>query len=290
MTERIAEEIDQAVGFIRQRAQVRPIVGIVLGSGLESLADGVESSAVLAAGDIPHFLVPTVEGHPGRLLLGHMEGVPVAVMQGRPHFYEGCGMSKAAMHVWTLRQLGCDILVLTNAAGALNPDFWPGDVMLITDHINLPGLTGHNPLYGLRSTALGPRFVDMSDAYDPALRAMALEVAGSLRLGLRQGVYVMVGGPSYETQAELKLLRSLGADAVGMSTAHEVIAARQCGLRVIGLSGISNLAIRAVPSPLSHDEVLAVGEVLRPKFGQLIRGLLKRLDLAARPPLEDRSP
>ena len=276
----LSEQVEEAASFIRGQAALAPAVGIVLGSGLGNLAEEVEQPSVLASADIPHFCPPTVEGHLGHLVLGTLEGVAVAVLQGRSHFYEGCGAGGAVMHVWTLRRLGCHTLILTNAAGALNPRFWPGDVMLITDHINLPGLVGHNPLFGSQySPGLGPRFVDMGGAYDESLGRLTSDVAAELDLDLRRGVYIMVSGPSYETQAELRFLRAMGGDAVGMSTANETVAARQCGLRVLGLSGISNQALRAMPARLTHAEVLAVGEVLRPKFSRLIRGLLRRMSI-----------
>jgi len=278
VAECIAPQISEAVGYIRKRVSLRPLVGLVLGSGFGELSAELRDATALAARDIPHFPVPTVEGHLGQLAFGTIEGVPVAILQGRPHFYEGYEMWRAALHVWVLKQLGCHALILTNAAGALNPYFWPGDLMLITDHINLPGLAGHNPLFGVQCTEFGPRFVDMGNAYDSDLSELASRVAQSQRLELRRGVYVMVGGPSYETQAELRFLRLIGGDAVGMSTANEVVAARQCGLRVLGLSGITNVAIQARPGPLSHEEVLAVGEVLRPKVRELLRGMLRRIN------------
>lgn len=248
--------LDEAATLVRSRTPLRPAVGVVLGSGLGAFADALEEAAVLPFGEIPHFPASTVDGHRGALVVGLCRGVPVAVMKGRVHFYEGYRLDEVVFPVRVLGRLGVRALVLTNAAGAINPAFAPGDLMVIEDHVNLLG----NPLLGRNEDALGPRFPDMSEAYDRRLRD-ALEAAGrAAGARVHRGVYVAMTGPSYETPAEIRMARVLGADAVGMSTVPEVIAARHMGMRVAGLSCLTNMAAGVSDRALDHAEVLETGE------------------------------
>ena len=285
----LASEVTQAADFIRAKRTHRPTVGLILGSGLGALADAVEGAATVEFGSIPGMAPSTVEGHKGRLVLGSLEGRAVAVMQGRLHAYEGYSPQQTTFPVRLLQGLGCRTLIVTNAAGGLNPAFRVGDLMLITDHISLPGMVGHNPLYGPNDAAMGPRFPDMGAAYDAELRALAHQQAARLGFALREGVYAMLGGPSYETPAEVRFLRIIGADAVGMSTASEVVVARHGGMRVLGISMISNaipvagvsvaeVAHSAAPAGLlGHEEVLAAGAAAAPRLLALIRAVLREL-------------
>lgn len=273
------DHVEEAAAAIRQAARIEPLIGIILGSGLSALADAVEDPVSIDFQDIPHFPVSTILGHKGRLVLGMLQGLPVAVMQGRVHYYEGYSMQQVTLPVRVLRQLGVETLVVTNAAGGLNKAFSSGDLMLITDHINLVGMTGANPLRGPNDDELGPRFPDMSKAYDRDLRRLAVAVASEAGLPLHQGVYVGLTGPTYETPADIRFLRLIGADAVGMSTVPEVIVARHGGMRVLGLSGISNVAIDQIDTEAeaSHEEVLQAGKQLAPRMTTLIKGVLARM-------------
>jgi purine-nucleoside phosphorylase len=272
-------DIEAAAAVIRKRAPLQPRVGLILGSGLNPLADSVEDSTAIPYDEIPHFPSPTVHGHVGKLILGRLEGQAVMVMQGRTHYYEGYTMGEVTFPVRVMQALGAEILIVTNAAGGLNPDFQVADAMLITDHINLIGMAGLNPLRGPNLDQLGPRFPDMSQAYDPQLRALARQVADKAGLPLREGVYICLAGPSFETPADLRFLRLIGADAVGMSTVPEVTVARHGGTRVLGLSGISNVlpVEGAPPAKTSHEEVLEAGQVLVPRLETIIRGFLGSL-------------
>lgn len=271
------EMLDNVVAAIRQHTDLQPKVAIILGSGLNGLAESVQDAVVIPYGDLPGWPRSTVEGHAGRLVLGYLEGRPVFVMQGRIHFYEGYSMAEVTLPVRVMQRMGIETLVVTNAAGAIHPDFVPGDVMLITDHINFPGMAGHHPLMGPNLAEFGPRFPDMSQAYDRALQALAREVAQEKQILLREGVYVGVSGPSFETPAELRFLRAVGADAVGMSTVWEVVVARHGGTRVLGFSGISNKANLDGSTLTTHEEVLEAGQVLAPKLETLLRGVLQRI-------------
>ncbi len=252
-----------------------PEIGLVLGSGLDRIVDALEDPLVIPYSEIPGCPVATVPGHPGRLALGRIAGREVATLVGRVHYYEGYGADEVAFLVRLLAHLGCRTLVVTNAAGGLDPTFRPGQVMLIADHINLVGLAGQSPLRGPEGAAFGPRFVGMGDAYDPDLRQLALAAAADLGIGLREGIYAMVAGPSYETLAEVRFLRTAGADAVGMSTALEVVAARQLGLRVLGFSLITNAA---GGEALSHEEVVAASLAAGPQLARLIVGTIERMN------------
>lgn len=271
-------EIAEAAQAIQARTALRPSIGLILGSGLGPLADEVQEAARIPYPEIPHFVRPTVEGHEGELVLGFLEGHPVCIMRGRFHYYEGYTMQQVTFPVRVMYALGARTLLVTNAAGGLNPAFRPGDLMCIRDHINLVGMTGLNPLIGPNDDTLGPRFPDMSCAYDPALRQLAREVAQAAGIPLHEGVYICLSGPTYETPADLRFLRLIGADAVGMSTVPEVIVARHMGMAVLGVSGISNVALGTEgPRETSHEEVLAAAALLVPRLSTLIRGVLARL-------------
>ncbi len=274
-------DIEEAAAAIRRAlpAGFQPTVAIVLGSGLGALADEVQDATMLDYRDIPHFPLSTIPGHQGRLVIGTLQGTPVLIMQGRTHAYEGYSMQQVTLPIRAFRSLGIMILILTNAAGGLNPAFPAGEPMLIVDHLNMVGLGGANPLRGPHDPALGVRFLDMSKTYDRELRELALAAAAEAGVPLHQGVYAGLGGPTFETPAEARFLRLIGADAVGMSTVPEAIVARHGGMRVLGLSGISNLVIDRVDAEgeTSHEEVLAAGQQLVPRMLAIIRGVLARL-------------
>ncbi len=270
------EDIDAIVQVLRQQiGTFQPRLGLILGSGLGALADEAEAVAVVPAHEIPDWPVSTVPGHAGRLVFGMLEAQPVMILQGRAHYYEGYTMAQVGLPVRVMQRLGIETLIVTNAAGAVNPDFNPGDLMLITDHLNLIGMGGLNPLRGPNLDALGPRFPDMSQAYDRALQGLARQVAREAGLLLHSGVYASLAGPSFETPADLRFLRVVGADAVGMSTVPEVIVARHGGTRVLGISGISNKANLDGSTVTTHEEVLAAGQVIVPKLLTLLRGVLR---------------
>ena len=270
---------DEAVAAVRERSNHQPRVGLVLGSGLGGLADVLEQRDVIDSRELPGWPQSTVEGHSGNLVLGKLEGQTVVAQQGRVHFYEGYSPQQITFPVRVMIRLGIEILVLTNAAGGLRPEWQTGDLMLINDHINLTGMTGANPLMGPNDESFGPRFPGMSQAYDLELRQRAQQVAAENGITLREGVYVCLSGPNFETPAEIRMLRVMGADAVGMSTAHEVVVARHAGIRVMACSGITNVAIDQVNSELeaSHEEVLEAGQVLVPRLTALLRGVLRTL-------------
>jgi purine-nucleoside phosphorylase len=270
------EQFELAAAAVRARTRYRPAIGLVLGSGLGGLADAVSEPDIIPSSDIPHWPQSTVAGHVGRLVIGRLEGQTVLVQQGRAHYYEGLSMQQATLPIRVMQLLGVEAVILTNAAGAINSDFRPGDLMLLTDHINFLGMAGASPLRGPNDSALGTRFPDMSQVYDPTLRQLAMDVALADGLTLHQGVYVCLAGPSFETPADLRFLRLAGADAVGMSTVPEATVARHGGLRVLGLSGISNAANLDGSGVTTHEEVLAAGRTLVPKLTALLRGVLRR--------------
>lgn len=271
------QQIDEAADTIRGRVSERPRVGLILGSGLNSLAESVQNAQVIPYKDLPNWPVSTVHGHAGQLVIGELEGQPVLVMQGRIHFYEGYSMSQITLPVRVMARLGLEMMFVTNAAGGVNPDFVPGDVMLITDNLNLIGMMGGNPLMGPNIDELGPRFPDMSQAYDRELRALARQVAAQENIPLREGVYCALSGPSFEGPSDLRFLKMAGADAVGMSTVPEVIVARHGGLRVLGFSGISNKANLDGSTVTTHEEVIEAGKLIAPKLETIIRGVLRSL-------------
>jgi len=270
---------ERAADIIRTQYADRPRIGLILGSGLSAVADAVTDPTPIPYERIPNFPRPSVEGHAGRLIFGTLEGQSVVLMQGRAHYYEGVSMLQIAFPVRVLQILGIEMLFVTNAAGGINQSFQVGDLMLITDHIGLVNMTGLNPLRGPNEASFGPRFPDMTRAYDPELRALAVAAAQEADIPLRQGVYAGVAGPSFETPAELRFLRAIGADAVGMSTVPEVTVARHAGVRVLGVSGISNIAILdpAEDRQASHEEVLVAGKQFGPRLIALLRGVLRRL-------------
>lgn len=270
-------QIDQAANFIRARTKIQPRVAVVLGSGLGSLADEVEGADVIPYAEIPDWPTSTVIGHQGRLLLGHLAGCPGMVMQGRAHYYEGYSMSQVTFPIRVMQRMGIENLILTNAAGAINPEFIPGDLMLISDHIALIGMAGLNPLRGPNLEEFGPRFPDMSQAYDRPLMALARQVANAHHITLREGVYICLSGPSFEGPADLRFLRAIGADAVGMSTVPETIVARHAGMHVLGISGISNKANLDGNTITTHAEVLEAGKGVAPRLSVLIKGILAHL-------------
>jgi purine-nucleoside phosphorylase len=267
-------EIDEAVAAVRARLQRVPRVGMILGSGLGDLANLVQDAVRVPYQEIPYWPAATVQGHAGLLVAGQLFGGEVMVLQGRVHFYEGASMAEITLPVRVMKRLGVEILVLTNAAGAINPDYEPGDVMLITDHIAMIGMAGMNPLRGPNLDEFGPRFPDMSRVYDRRLAQMVRECAAAEKLAIREGVYCGLSGPSFETPADLRFLRTIGADAVGMSTVPEAIVARHAGMRVLGLSGISNKANLNGDTETSHEEVLEAGRILVPKMRRLIEKLI----------------
>lgn len=268
-------QIDRITEVIRNQITRSPKVGIILGSGLGGLAEAVGHPTMIPYDELPSWPVSTVPGHQGRLVIGGLEDQDVLVMQGRAHYYEGYNMAQVGLPVRVMQRLGIEILIVTNAAGAVNPAFEPGDLMLITDHLNLIGMAGLNPLRGPNLEEIGPRFPDMSRAYDLELRKMARQAAAEKGLTLREGVYVCLAGPSFETPADLRFLQLIGADAVGMSTVPEVTVARHGGQRVLGISGISNKANLDGETLTTHEEVLQAGQAIVPKLTDVLRGVLR---------------
>lgn len=272
-------QIVDAMEAIRAKSALAPRVAIVLGTGLGGLADQIQDATSVSYSELPHFPRSTVAGHAGRLVIGNLSGVPVAAMQGRFHLYEGYTPEQVVFPIRILRLLGAQTLIVTNAAGGLDPSHRAGDLMVITDHIGLPSMAGLNPLRGENDERIGPRFPPMVDAYDPALRQAARDAATNLGIELREGVYAMVSGPNYETPAELKFLRTVGADAVGMSTVPEVIAARHMGMAVLAISCITNVALPAAnvsPAEATHAEVVAVANAAGERLSRLIAEVVGR--------------
>ena len=268
------ERIERAAAFLRDRVPVIPRVCLVLGSGLGDYAERMERAAVIPYGEIPGFPEPTVPGHAGKLHVGLLHGVPAAFMQGRFHYYEGHDIADVVFPVRVLRRLGADTLLLTTAAGGINADFRPGDLMAIEDHLNF---TGVNPLRGRNLDDLGPRFPDMSQCWTKELRELLLEAGERAGVPLRRGVYAYMTGPSFESPAEIRALRTMGADAVGMSTVPEAIAARHAGMRVAGISCVSNMAAGMLDQPLTHEEVLETGERVKGAFQRLLDEVFRLL-------------
>lgn len=273
MSEPLFATITRAAEAVRRITDLKPRVAMILGSGLGGLADEVEDAVAIPFAEIPGFSASTVHGHVGAMVLGHLEGVPVAVLRGRVHYYEGHSMTQLALPVRVMRALGAEALIVTNACGGITPNLKVGDLMLISDHINL---MGDNPLRGPNDENLGPRFPVMSRAYDPAFQQAAREVADRAGFTLAEGVYCALAGPSYETPAEIRMLGRLGADAVGMSTAPETIAAVHVGMRVLGISCVTNVLYQG-PSQDTHDDVLKAAADARPRFIALVRGVLKEM-------------
>ncbi len=269
------EMAEHAARIIRARTgNAAPRIALILGSGLGGFADELTDATAIPYDEIPGFARSTVEGHAGRLVIGKAGDVEVACLQGRFHYYEGYAFDEVTFPVRALRALGCDVLALTNAAGGVNCDFAAGTLMLITDHLNL---LGANPLRGANDERWGARFPDMSEVYDRRLMNHARTAAEEAGVELRHGVYAALAGPSYETPAEIRMLRTLGADAVGMSTVPEAIIARHAGMRVLGFSCITNMAAGVLAQPINHAEVMETGERVRGKFVSLLRGTLRRI-------------
>ncbi|MEN8242902.1 MAG: purine-nucleoside phosphorylase [Chloroflexota bacterium] len=271
------EQIDQLVGLIQSKTKQTPEIGMILGSGLGPLAKEVKNADIIPYQELPGWPISTIVGHVGQLVIGELEGKVVLVMQGRSHFYEGYPITQIGLPIRVMKRLGIETLVVTNAAGAVNPEFAPGDLMMLTDHLNLLGMAGENPLRGPNLEEFGPRFPDMSQVYDRELHQIARQVAGEVGIELREGVYVCLAGPSFETPADLRFLRGAGVDAVGMSTVPEATVARHSGMRVLGVSGISNKANLDGETMTTHEEVLEAGNVLVPKLTSLVKGVLQRL-------------
>jgi purine-nucleoside phosphorylase len=268
------ERAEHAARFIRSRADTDVRVALVLGSGLGAFADRLEEAQALSYAEIPGFARSTVEGHAGRLVVGKVGGVGVAAMQGRFHFYEGYTLEEVTFPIRTLGLLGAKSILLTNAAGGLNNSFEQGSLVCISDHLNLMGT---NPLLGKNDPRFGPRFPDMTEVYDREYQDVAIHEARGIGIELRRGIYAALTGPSYETPAEIRMLRLLGADAVGMSTVPEAIVARQMGLRVLGLSCITNMAAGVLDKPINHEEVIETGERVRDTFAELLRQVIPKL-------------
>ncbi len=270
-------DIDQAAQAITKKIKIAPQVALVLGSGLGGLADEVVDPVVISYSDLPNWPVSTIHGHAGRLVIGSLAGVPVMVMQGRAHYYEGYTMDHVTLPIRVMQRMKIGTIILTNAAGAINPDYQPGDVMALNDHIGLIGMAGLNPLRGPNLDEFGERFPDMSQVYDRDLLKLSAEIAKKKKITLHQGVYVCLSGPSFESPADLRFLRGIGADAVGMSTVPEAIVARHGRSRVLAFSGISNKANLDGNTETTHEEVLAAGSMIVPKLTTLIKGVLESI-------------
>lgn len=266
--------VNAAVSVIRERFSERPAAAIVLGTGLGQLAGEIDARATIAYADIPGFPLSTVESHRGRLLCGMLGGKPVVAMQGRFHRYEGYTLQQVTFPIRVLRALGAEMLIVSNACGGMNPMWSAGDLMLIADHINL---LGDSPLIGPNDDRLGPRFPDMSAPYDATLRAYTRAVASKLGVPLREGVYVAVAGPNLETRAEYRFLRNMGADVVGMSTVPEVIVGVHAGMRVLGLSIVTDMCLPDALEPATVERIIAVANRAEPNLTRLVRGVLERL-------------
>ncbi|MGL5295608.1 MAG: purine-nucleoside phosphorylase [Culicoidibacterales bacterium] len=268
------EQVQAAAEYIASKMKVKPTIGLVLGSGLGSLADQIEEKIVLPYDTIPFFPKSTVVGHAGNLVCGFLEGKPVVALQGRVHFYEGFSMQTVTFSIRVMQMLGVSQLIVTNAAGGVNTTFNPGTLMLINDHINFMGTS---PLIGENIAEFGTRFPDMTYAYTPELRAIAKEVAADLAIPIREGVYIGFSGPAYETPAEVKFARIMGGDAVGMSTVPEVIVASHAQMKVIGISCITNMAAGVTKESLDHSEVMEVANRVHEQFVQLVRGIIAKI-------------
>ncbi len=272
-------DYDAAAETIRERMTVEPHIGLILGSGLSGLADVIDEPAIIPYEEIPHMPVSTVAGHAGRLVIGRLEDVPVCVMQGRIHFYEGYSLQQTTFPVRVMKRLGIDRVVLTNAAGGVNSEFSVGDLMLIEDHINFVGMAGHSPLAGPNLDAFGPRFPGANHVYTKSLRQTADHVAQALGMELQHGVYAYLAGPNFESPAEIRFLRVMGADTVGMSTAPEALVAHHAGMDVLAISTVTNVCIDNLDADNepTHEEVQKAGAVIVPKLTKLLLNLLPEL-------------
>jgi len=265
---------EEIVLYLKSKVKITPEIGIILGSGLGMLAQEITEQTVVPYSEIPHFPQSTVVGHKGQFIFGYLAGKAVVCMDGRFHYYEGYDLQQVTLPIRVMRKMGISQLIVTNAAGGINADFAPGDLMLIRDHINLLGV---NPLRGKNEEAFGERFPDMSEAYANELRTLALAAADELKINLQQGVYVAMSGPSYETPAEIKYAKMIGADAVGMSTVPEVIVAVHCGLKVLGISCVTNMAAGISKQKLNHKEVMETAEIAKEKFMSLVKKVVSNM-------------
>ncbi len=270
----IFEKANAAAAFVRARTNIEPRIAVVLGSGLGAFAERIENAVTIRYNEIPHFPQSTVVGHSGRLVVGTLDGIPVAVMQGRVHGYEGYTPSEVTFPVRVLGRLAIDTIIVTNAAGGIHTGYEQGQLVLIADHINF---TGSNPQVGPNEDRFGQRFFDMTQAYSPRLRAIAKSVAEREGLPLQEGVYLAVSGPSFETPAEIRAFRTLGADLVGMSTVHEVIVARHMNLEVLGISCVTNMAAGILPQALNHEEVMETGRRVQERLARLLSAVIREI-------------
>ncbi|ARC85206.1 purine nucleoside phosphorylase I, inosine and guanosine-specific [Clostridium argentinense CDC 2741] len=264
----------ESVDYIKSKLNFQPEIGVILGSGLGDMADTVEERTVIKYSEVPNLPVSTVQGHAGQFVVGKLNGKNVIMMQGRFHYYEGYDISTLALPIYIMKNLGVESLIVTNAAGGVNTSFVPGDLMLINDHINF---CGNSPLIGKNDDKIGPRFPDMSEAYSKDYIKLAHEVSSDLNLKLQEGVYMMFSGPTYETPSEVRMARILGADAVGMSTVPEVIAARHCGIKTLGISCITNMAAGILDQPLNHNEVIETSTKVKSQFIKLVKEIVARM-------------
>ncbi|MCD6436104.1 MAG: purine-nucleoside phosphorylase [Clostridiales bacterium] len=269
------EKINESIKYIESKIKELPKIGLILGSGLGDLADEIVNPVVIEYKDIPYFPVSTVEGHKGQLVIGELMGKRVMAMQGRLHYYEGYSMQDVTYPVRVMKKLGIDTLIVTNACGGMNPKLYPGALMLITDHINM---MGDNPLMGKNLDDFGPRFPDMSSAYNPKLIDLGKKVAKDLDIDVQEGVYSAISGPYFLTKAELKMLRILGGDAVGMSTVPEVIVANHSGIKTLGISCVTDMAIADTLEPIDHETVMRIANETKPKFFKYVKGILKEVE------------
>ena len=278
------EQYEEVADFIRSATGHRPTIGLILGTGLSPLADEIEQADILPYAEIPYFPVSTVQGHAGRLVVGKIEGATVCAMQGRFHFYEGYSLAQVTLPMRVMKLLGIETLIVTNAAGGVNQGFDVGDVMLIEDHINFVGMSGFNPLLGPNQETFGTRFPPMNRAYTKELRQVAGQVAQAQGINLRRGVYAWLAGPNFETPAEIRMWRTLGADAVGMSTVPEVLVAHHAGMQVLAFSTITNICIDQVDveHEPSHEEVNEAGKIIVPRLTKLVKGVLASLTPSAK--------
>lgn len=270
----LSKKLIETAEYIKSKSKYTPEVGLILGSGLGSLADLIEEPEFYPYEELPNFPVSTVEGHAGRLVIGKLEGKIVVAMQGRFHYYEGYSMNEVTFPVRVMKLIGVSKLIVTNACGAINTSFKPGELMLITDHLNL---AGNNALLGRNLDDFGPRFPDMSNCYDRELRSLAKDVASKLNIDLKEGVYTMWSGPTYETPAEIRMIRILGGDAVGMSTVPEVTVANHCGIKSVGISCLTNMAAGILDQPLSHEEVMETSTRVRATFLSFMKSLINSI-------------
>jgi purine-nucleoside phosphorylase len=267
----LLEKVNEALEFIKEKISLVPEQAVILGSGLGNFAESIVDKIYIPYSDIPHFPLSTVRGHAGRLVIGQLSGINIIAMQGRFHYYEGYSMEEVTFPIRVMAGLGVKKIIITNSAGAVNRYFRPGELMVITDHINLMGT---NPLIGIKEEVFGPRFVDLSHAYSSEMIELCEKVGLANGITLRKGVYAALPGPSYETPAEIRMLERLGADAVGMSTVPEVIVARQHNLQVLGISCITNMAAGHITGGLDHNEVIAVGDLVSDKLARLLKGVI----------------